>query len=434
MLCIIPTYAWAENGNSIISCNISQWSSEYDCSGSIGSVTNGNFVKVESGIAGTAGLDSSGIVHWYGSHYPNPFASGKWRDISLSYYQAFYAAGVTDTGELKIFSFSQTGVEQTFDPLQTKIKWKKAAIVTSSYQSAQESYVAGIDESGNVHVLTPNGNSAIDDWPPAELNISGKYKAIDLGAVRKSDTSVSSAFAPFLMSLVDEQGKLTIYRWGGSVSFKKWDTGLVNVADAKLTDSTYGTNANDGQRAAGLYTLSTSGLIEPYSLSMKDPINDPAIQRQFYTVPNTYSSFDVQPGNSLEDIRIIAIPGTPVEIPVTHILKFNLGDAPSTPPAPQTLTSAQTTSKPTDPTWEGHTFLGWYTDPKTGSEFTFGQPLTADTTIYAHWQEDTGTTIACAPQTGDPAASVWQTTTLILASMAFGLAALTARMRRKLRR
>lgn len=46
-----------------------------------------------------------------------------------------------------------------------------------------------------------------------------------------------------------------------------------------------------------------------------------------------------------------------------------------------------------------------------------------------------GTTIACAPQTGaDPASSVWQSATFILSAVSFGLAVLAVRSWRRLRR
>ena len=44
------------------------------------------------------------------------------------------------------------------------------------------------------------------------------------------------------------------------------------------------------------------------------------------------------------------------------------------------------TVRPTNPTKAGSTFIGWYVDDGTFvNEFTFGQPLTGDMTIYAKW-------------------------------------------------
>ena len=43
--------------------------------------------------------------------------------------------------------------------------------------------------------------------------------------------------------------------------------------------------------------------------------------------------------------------------------------------------------KPTDPTKEGYTFKGWYTDEKLTKEFDFNTKLTGDTILYAKWEE-----------------------------------------------
>lgn len=118
---------------------------------------------------------------------------------------------------------------------------------------------------------------------------------------------------------------------------------------------------------------------------------------------------------------------------VTHTLTFDLNGAPGSTPASQTLDESALPTKPQDPTWDNHSFLGWYTDPTAGDAFDFTKPLTGDTTVYAHWSE-MGATIACAPQTGDPAANVWQVTTFLIGGLMVGLAAVTLRMQWRIRR
>lgn len=56
---------------------------------------------------------------------------------------------------------------------------------------------------------------------------------------------------------------------------------------------------------------------------------------------------------------------------------------------PQTVAPGATTTEPADPTCESsaYTFDGWYTDSACTTEFTFGQPLGKDTTVYAKWTE-----------------------------------------------
>ncbi len=41
----------------------------------------------------------------------------------------------------------------------------------------------------------------------------------------------------------------------------------------------------------------------------------------------------------------------------------------------------------------GYQFLGWFTLPNGGSQFSFSQPITKDTTLYAHWTQDQTPTV-----------------------------------------
>lgn len=51
----------------------------------------------------------------------------------------------------------------------------------------------------------------------------------------------------------------------------------------------------------------------------------------------------------------------------------------------QTPASGSTVSKPTDPTREGYTFAGWYTDEACTEAYDFSVAVTADMTLYAKW-------------------------------------------------
>ena len=59
------------------------------------------------------------------------------------------------------------------------------------------------------------------------------------------------------------------------------------------------------------------------------------------------------------------------------------GGASFTPPV---FYMDEVTEEPAEPTWEGHTFVGWYTDKDGTTPFVFGQELTANTTVYAKWE------------------------------------------------
>lgn len=54
----------------------------------------------------------------------------------------------------------------------------------------------------------------------------------------------------------------------------------------------------------------------------------------------------------------------------------------------QTPASGSTVSKPTDPTREGYTFAGWYTDEACTETYDFSTAVTADVTLYAKWTKN----------------------------------------------
>ena len=55
--------------------------------------------------------------------------------------------------------------------------------------------------------------------------------------------------------------------------------------------------------------------------------------------------------------------------------------------ANQTINSGALATKPASPTKAGYTFVGWYTNSELTDEFDFSAPITANTTLYAKWQQ-----------------------------------------------
>lgn len=53
--------------------------------------------------------------------------------------------------------------------------------------------------------------------------------------------------------------------------------------------------------------------------------------------------------------------------------------------ASQTVTDGETATEPDDPTKDGSTFAGWYSDEELTTEFNFATPITQNTTLYAKW-------------------------------------------------
>ncbi len=55
------------------------------------------------------------------------------------------------------------------------------------------------------------------------------------------------------------------------------------------------------------------------------------------------------------------------------------------------IVKGKTATEPDAPTRSGYTFYAWYADADCTSKFDFSTPITADTTIYACWKDDTKT-------------------------------------------
>ena len=69
-----------------------------------------------------------------------------------------------------------------------------------------------------------------------------------------------------------------------------------------------------------------------------------------------------------------------------HRVKFNSQGGSSI--KDQTPASGSTVTKPVDPTREGYTFGGWYTDEACTQAYDFGTPVAADMTLYAKWTKN----------------------------------------------
>jgi uncharacterized repeat protein (TIGR02543 family) len=70
---------------------------------------------------------------------------------------------------------------------------------------------------------------------------------------------------------------------------------------------------------------------------------------------------------------------------VSYTVTFNANGGSSV--ESQKIENGKSISKPTDPTYEGFIFDGWYSDSSLTNEVTFPLTITADTTIYAKWTE-----------------------------------------------
>ena len=72
-----------------------------------------------------------------------------------------------------------------------------------------------------------------------------------------------------------------------------------------------------------------------------------------------------------------------------YSLVFDANADDATVTATQYVLAGQKPDAPSAPLRTGYTFVGWYTEPDGGQPYTFGQALTENTTVYAHWAAST---------------------------------------------
>lgn len=72
---------------------------------------------------------------------------------------------------------------------------------------------------------------------------------------------------------------------------------------------------------------------------------------------------------------------------VTYLVIFNSNGGSAV--AAQSVLSGSTATEPDDPTRDGYTFDGWYSDSELTTTFSFTTPITENTTLYAKWTENT---------------------------------------------
>ena len=64
--------------------------------------------------------------------------------------------------------------------------------------------------------------------------------------------------------------------------------------------------------------------------------------------------------------------------------------------------SGKLSALPAQPTLEGYTFDGWYTEPVGGTKISTSTVFTGDTTVYAHWTVKNVTTSASTSTAAQP--------------------------------
>ena len=92
--------------------------------------------------------------------------------------------------------------------------------------------------------------------------------------------------------------------------------------------------------------------------------------------------------------------------PVTHTVTFDANGHGKAPDA-QEVEDGKKAKKPSNPTADGYTFGGWYTDKDCKNAFDFSKPVTEDITLYAKWtKKSSSSTKSTSAKTGDPTGGI----------------------------
>jgi uncharacterized repeat protein (TIGR02543 family) len=84
----------------------------------------------------------------------------------------------------------------------------------------------------------------------------------------------------------------------------------------------------------------------------------------------------------VEEFDLIASTSLP-----TYTVKFELGDG-LTPIPQQQVVEGHTATEPSRPARTGYTFIGWFTDPKYTTGWSFKTAVSQNVTLYVQWKKD----------------------------------------------
>ena len=94
---------------------------------------------------------------------------------------------------------------------------------------------------------------------------------------------------------------------------------------------------------------------------------------------------------------------------LTHTVTFDAGEGSAV--AAQKVEDGKAATRPADPTREGYTFAGWYSDAECTQAYDFSTPVSGDVTLYAKWTKDEVATVSIVgvknPDAATPVQDAW---------------------------
>ena len=158
--------------------------------------------------------------------------------------------------------------------------------------------------------------------------------------------------------------------------------GAFTLSDAPtISGNTVGENKTASNIYLNSSVITLTGTLSnttPYGVSMEKP-------GEFTSGWNTYMSDETPTSYFKSDVSglDVRISGNELCLSSGYTVSFNLGGAEGTAPESQTVQNGGKATKPTtDPTWEGHTFAGWYNGD---TLWDFDTVVTGNMTLTAKW-------------------------------------------------
>ena len=289
------------------------------------------------------------------------------------------------------FSYYTYGYSIYFYGLSTQLysDWEYSSMGCDDYGG----HSSKIDDYDEIHILIPEGVTIIEDrafyHAPSELKNKITYVSIPNTCSRIEGYAFSGCNG--LNSIVIPSSVTDIYN--GAFYYCENLNTIYCEAETKpdgwYSDWNYSCNAEVvwGYKAQNTVTFETNGgsAVESQVVDNGAQASVPTSSKEGYTLVGWYTDealtneYDFATAVT-EDITLYAKWDVK-----TYDVTFNVNGGSAV--TKQTINHNEKVSKPTDPTKDGYTFGGWYTDVECTQAYDFNSNVTEDLSLYAKWTE-----------------------------------------------
>lgn len=285
--------------------------------------------------------------------------------------------------------------------------------------SISESITAASDPNATVSgkkvltVLAPQNVKIFD-------NTVHPFTTINLGGTLLTNSLICDTTFPSELNLLGTwqdgntilAGKTTATASGAAASALEWFTQTWTAPPKmlhELSGATTGTlpeyegrwylHGDKISKAAVTYTTgvtddSVSGMPNPssfeYTIGTDHTVVSQEPTRSGFTFEGWIKDYDItsifHTGQSITVTQDITLTASWKPVPSRYTVTFDSKEG--TPVMSETINDGDLVTKPMDPTRNGYTFGGWYTEETYVNEYDFNLPVTADFTLFAKWSSN----------------------------------------------